>query len=461
MLNLSEFNNVHCIGIGGVGVSAIAGLLLKRGYNITGSDMQETKYTKKLSKAGAKIYIGHSAENVEGADLVIYSAAVPESNPEIARAKELNITLATRAEALGAIMDQYHEGIAISGTHGKTTTTSMVSLILENAGMDPTVINGGDISEFGANYRDGNSQYFVLEACEYMNTFLDLRPMVGVILNIDIDHLDFFKNVDGIVNAFSKFSSNIKEGGILVANGDISYIESIIAESPNVVTFGLSEGCDYQGCDIKIGKNGMPDFEILYKNESLGRLNLCIPGEHNIYDALAAFACCHQLGVDAKSIIGTLEEFHGAKRRFDIVGKTSGGAILVDDYAHHPTAIKVTLSAAQDVPHNRVWCVCQPLTYARTVNQFDEYLEAFHDADILIVTEIYSSRETETFGMTAEKLANALKEAHPNRNIMYISSMEDIADKILAEGEENDYIITMGGGDVNNILEIAMTKDQR
>ena len=460
MINLNDHKHIHCIGIGGIGLSGIAEILLARGYKVSGSDMKESEITEALSAGGATIYTGHRAENVEDADLVVYSAAIADENPEIQRAKELGIPTASRAEILGILMDEYKKSIAISGTHGKTTTTSMVSLILERADFDPTVLVGGNMAEFGGNYKVGESEFFVSEACEYMDSFLELRPEVEIILNIDSDHLDYFKDLDHIVNSFDRFTANLRPNGIIVAYDANPFVQQVIKGMPNVVKFGYASESNYHVGEVHFGQDGMPTFEITHGDNPPWKITLKVPGEHNILNAAASFACCHQLGVDPEVIVETLGEFGGTKRRFDIIGKTKKGVLLVDDYAHHPTEIKATLSASANIPHNRVWCLFQPHTYTRTLALFDEFAEAFEQADVLILADVYAAREQNVYNFSSETLAKKIKETHPDKEIHYISTMEEMAEKVLNEAKEGDLVITMGAGDIYRAGEIIMEKEQ-
>lgn len=458
MINLADHSNIHCIGIGGIGLSGIAEILLSRGYNVSGSDMNESEITEKLIAHGAHFYLGHSAENVENADLIIYSAAIAEENPEMKRARELNIPLASRAEILGILMDEYPDSIAISGTHGKTTTTSMVSLILEEAKYSPTILVGGNLNEIGGNYKVGGEKYFVTEACEYRDSFLELRPEIEVILNIDSDHLDYFKDIEHIVSSFDRFTKNVRPGGKIVAYDANPFINRIIKDLPNTITYGYHANSTYSIQDIKFEQDGMPSFDIVHEGENLGRVSLRVPGEHNILNAGAAFACCYELGVPAKTIIETLHKYKGTQRRFDVIGKTSKGVIIVDDYAHHPTEIKATLSAADNVPHKKLWCLFQPHTYTRTLALFDEFAEAFEKADRLILVEIYAAREKNIHNISSKALADKIKETHPDKVIEYIPDFELLAEKVAAEAEDGDMVITMGAGDIYKVGELIMKK---
>ncbi len=458
MINLSEYKNIHCIGIGGIGLSAIAEILISRGYHVSGSDMKQSDITDNLEKHGAKIYIGHRAENVETADLIVYSAAIAEENPEIIRAREKNIPLAGRAEVLGVLMDDFENSIAISGTHGKTTTTSMVSLILEQAKLEPTILVGGNLAEIGGNVKVGCSKFFVTEACEYRDSFLQLRPKIEVILNIDSDHLDYFKDIEHIVSSFDKFAKIVPEDGKIIAYDANPFVNQVIRDIPGAITYGDNENCTYYITNVAFDGNGMPVFDVNYQGEHLGKVKLSVPGEHNILNAVGAFACCHQLGVSPQTIIDTLDKFKGTQRRFDIVGTTSDGVKLVDDYAHHPTEIKATLSAAHNIPHNRLWCLFQPHTYTRTLALFDDFAEAFAEADILILAEIYAAREKNIYKISSKELAEEIKRVHPDKKVYYMDTFEEIANYVKKNAEKDDLVITMGAGDIYKVGELIIAE---
>lgn len=459
MLNLSELKQIHCIGIGGIGLSAIAEILLSRGYRITGSDMKESEITDKLIEDGAHIFLGHREKNVEGADLVVYSSAVSFDNPELVRAKELNIPAITRAEMLGHLMREYKNSIAISGTHGKTTTTSMVSLILDKSEMKPTILVGGNLLDIGGNVKVGEGDYFVTEACEYMDSFLSLCPRIEVILNIDSDHLDYFKDIDHIVNSFERFARLVPEDGLIIAYDANPFVKSVVNDLKHVVTFGYNESCDYYASDIKFNSKGRPSFKVNRGEEELCSIQLKVPGEHNILNALAAFACCSSLGIDTGSMVKTLENFTGTERRFDVMGVTEGGIQLVDDYAHHPTEIRATLKAAENIPHNKLWCLFQPHTYTRTIALFDEFAEAFEAADKVVLAEIYAAREKNIYRISSKELMNEIKRIHPAKEVYYFKSFEEIASFVYNNGEEGDLVITMGAGDIYKVAELILNKD--
>lgn len=461
MINLSDYKRIHCIGIGGIGLSAIAEILMSRGYEVSGSDMRESEMTDKLINDGANIYLGHRAKNVENAELVIYSSAVGKDNPELVRAEELGIPTVTRAQALGALMDEYKNSIAISGTHGKTTTTSMVSLILKDAQKEPTILVGGNLSEINGNVYVGKSDYFVTEACEYMDSFLNLKPKMEIILNIDSDHLDYFKDVEHIASSFDKFAKLVPEDGVVIAYDANPFVKSVIEDIPNAVTFGLNESCDYYAKDIDFDNEGMPKFKVCSGGIQLCEVNLSVPGEHNILNALSAFACCHMLGIDAEQIVNTLEKFIGTQRRFDVLGKTYNNIKIIDDYAHHPTEIKATLSAVRNMKHNNLWCLFQPHTYTRTMALLDDFSSAFDEADKVVLAEIYAAREKNIYKISSKTLMNKIKENSPSKDVYFFKEFEEIANFVYNNAEEGDLVITMGAGDIYKVGEMILDKDRR
>lgn len=461
MINLSECNHIHCIGIGGIGLSAIAEILLDRGYTVSGSDMKESEITDRLIAKGAHIFLGQREKNVEGADLVVYSAAVTQDNPEMKHAAELKIPMVTRAAMLGVLMSEYKNSIAVSGTHGKTTTTSMISLILEQAQKDPTILVGGNLSEISGNVKIGKSQYFITEACEYMDSFLSLKPKIEIILNIDSDHLDYFKDIDHIVSSFEKFANLVGKDGMIIAYEANPFVNGIIKEIPNAITFGFNENCSYYVTDITFNSFGMPQFYVNSDGNKLCTIQLSIPGEHNILNALASFACCHSLGVEIDDIVATLEKYTGTQRRFDVIGVTSDNIQIVDDYAHHPTEIKATLSAAQNIPHNELWCLFQPHTYTRTLALFDEFTESFSQADKIVMAEIYAAREKNIYKVSSKELVNEIKKVNPTKDVYYFSDFDEIANFVLNNAQSGDLIITMGAGDIYKVAEIILEKDRR
>lgn len=458
MIDLSQYKKIHCIGIGGIGLSAIAEILLSRGYEVSGSDMKESAETARLASKGARVFIGHRAENADEADLLVFSAAVGHDNPEMKRAEERGIPILSRAQMLGLLMQEYENSIAVSGTHGKTTTTSMVSLILDRAKLEPTILVGGNLAEIGGNVKIGHSRYFITEACEYMDSFLSLKPKIEIILNIDSDHLDYFKDIDHIVSSFDKFAQLVPASGTIIAYDANPFVNQVIRDLDNVVTFGLSENCDYYAANIQFNEEGMPAFDVCHDGQLLSRVQLAVPGEHNILNALAAFTCACALGVEPQLTKETLERYHGTQRRFDIVGTTAKGVKIVDDYAHHPTEIKATLSASENVPHNKLWCIFQPHTYTRTIALFDEFAEAFEKADKLILAEIYAAREKNIYKISSAQLAEKIKETHPHKEVLFMEDFAAIADYVDDQAQRGDMVITMGAGDIYKVGEMLLER---
>ena len=460
MIDLSKYRKIHCIGIGGIGLSAVAEILMSKGYEVSGSDMRESDITENLMDKGAKIFLGHRAKNVENADLVVYTVAVGDDNPEIARAKELGIPTVTRAQALGALMEQYEHSIAISGTHGKTTTTSMISLILKHDNKMPTILVGGNLDEIGGNVYVGDKHYFVTEACEYRDSFLQLRPSVEIILNIDSDHLDYFKDVEHIARSFDKFARLVPPNGIVIAYDGNAFVKSVIEGLPNAVTFGLNTGSDYYASNISFSREGMPQFDVNHGGQVLCRIELSIPGEHNILNALAAFACCHMLGVRPEAIVKTLNEFKGTHRRFDVLGRTQTNVGIVDDYAHHPTEIKVTLAAVKKMRHGDLWCLFQPHTYTRTLALMDDFAKAFDMADKIVLAEIYPAREKNIYKISSSVLMEKIKEHDPTKEVYFFKEFDEIAEFVYANAKPQDMVLTMGAGDIYKVGEMMLEMEK-
>jgi UDP-N-acetylmuramate--alanine ligase len=457
---LSKKKHIHCVGIGGIGLSAVAEILLSRGFTVSGSDMKESEITDRLIGKGATVYLGHRAKNIKGADLIVYSAAVSPENPELALAGETAVARATRAEVLGALMADYENSVAIAGTHGKTTTTSMISLILKDSGRSPTILVGGNLSEIGGNVEVGDGAYFVTEACEYMDSFLSLAPKYAVILNIDSDHLDYFMDIDHIARSFDSFANLTPQNGAVVAYDANPFVNSILKNlKRRVITFGFHARCSYVAADIAFNQAGMPGFSILHDGGALCDIQLAIPGEHNIANALAAFACCHDMGVDATDIRRTLENFEGTQRRFDPLGETENGVRVVDDYAHHPAEIMATLKAAKNIPHKELWCLFQPHTYTRTIALFNEFVEAFDSADKLVMAEIYAAREKNIHKISSGALIAEIKNRRPRKEAWYLADFGEIAAFVRETAKPGDLVITMGAGDIYKVGEMILEMD--
>ena len=371
-------------------------------------------------------------------------------------AKELGIKIFSRAEILGEIAKQYKTVVAVAGSHGKTTTTGMIAHCLTLAGKNPTVHIGGILKKENTNIIVGGHDYFVTEACEYVDSFLSLKPKIEIILNIDSDHLDYFKDINQIVSSFDKFAKLVPEDGTIIAYEANPFVNKVINGLDNVITFGLNENCDYYGKNITFDENGMPGFDVYKKGEFLTHVNLNVPGEHNVLNALAAFACTNSLGVDAKTIADTLHNYTGTERRFDIIGMTQNGVKVIDDYAHHPTEIKATLAATKNVPHNELWVCFQPHTYTRTLALFDEFADAFEGADHLILAEIYAAREKNIYKVSSQQLMEKIKELHPDMDVCYIDNFDDMAVYLKKNTSKGDMVITMGAGDIYKVGDLLL-----
>lgn len=453
-INRDKGLKVHFVGIGGISMSGLAETLLHYGYWVSGSDSHPSEIIDRLISKGAHIQIGHDAANVLGADLVVYTAAVKWDNPELMKAKELNIPVVDRAEFLGQLMKQYKYGIAVSGTHGKTTTTSLIAIIMDNAKLDPTVMVGGEVDALGGNVRPGKSPYFVTEACEYVESFLKLYPYIGLILNVDADHLDYYTGIDHIISSFSKFVDLIpKDGYLIVSSDDDNAMKSAALAKCNIITFGLRSNADWTVKNISYNDMGCGQFDVYYKEAFFSSFKLNIPGEHNISNALCSIACAEIFDISTDVIKKSFLEFHGTHRRFESKGKFDGVAVI-DDYAHHPTEIKATLSAVKNYPHNKLWCVFQPHTYSRTAKLLDEFSHAFNNTDNLIITDIYAAREKDTGEVSSKILSDKVRAQ--GVNVEYISSFEDIVSYVKRNAAPGDVVITMGAGDVYRIGDMLV-----
>ena len=435
---LEKVKHIHFIGIGGSGMCPLAEILHSKGYILTGSDNNESDPLKRIKNLGIKVYMGHAPENVEGAELIVYSAAIAKDNPELVRAEELGIPTMERCDLLGIITRRFDNVIGVSGTHGKTTVSSMITQIFLMNNMDPTAVIGGRLPMINANGCAGESENMVCEACEFVDTFLHLSPDQAVLLNIDNDHLDYFKTMDNLILSFHKFISMAKK---VYLNGDDSLCLKAAEEiDSDIITFGLDSSNDYYAENVHPGKMGM-SFDVFNSKGKLGELELSIPGKHNVYNALAAVAVADCAGVPFEGIKTAIESFTGAGRRFERLGEFDG-ITLVDDYAHHPTEIKATLSAAKKLNHKNVIAVFQPFTFSRTALLKDEFIKALSIADTVILTPIMGSREINTYGISSEDIAAGLK------NAICVDDFNGVVNAINEVAENGDIVITMGGGDI-------------
>ena len=442
---------IHFIGIGGISMSALARILLDDGCTVTGSDMRESHITKQLEKYGASISIGQRKENITDQQLVVYTAAVKEDNPEFVAAKEKGIEIIDRAELLGTIMKRYQNPIAVSGTHGKTSTTGMIAQIYLEADMDPTVTIGGELDVIGGNLRVGKKDIFIAEACEYHRSFLKFFPKTTVMLNIEEDHLDFFTGLDDIIDTFRRLAMITPADGTLVANiDDKNVMKAIEGVDKNIITVGIENSCNYQGYDITHDSADKCMFKIRKNGDYYATVALAIPGVHNVYNALCAFAVADNSGIDKNIICSALGKFIGAHRRFERKGYFNG-ALIVDDYAHHPSEIRATLDAAKNMGFKNIYCVFQPHTYTRTRMLFDDFVKAFSESGInVIITDIFAAREQDTGIVSAKELAEATEGA------IYQASFDDVEAYLRSTLKENDLVFTMGAGDVYKIGEALL-----
>lgn len=446
-------NNIHFVGIGGIGMSGIAEILQNQGFHVSGSDIGINENTTYLEKLGVKVYLGHNAENVHNAEVVVYSSAVNVGeNPEIIEAQKLGIPVLRRAEMLAEISRMKYS-IAIAGTHGKTTTTSMIGLILIEAGFDPTVIVGGRLKDFGGtNARLGNGNWIVVEADEYDRSFLQLLPTIAVVNNIEPEHMDIYKDYDDLLETFTSFSNKIPFYGFLAAGLDDSGVKDILPfVNKKIISYGISRNADFRANNIESSPLGI-QYDLLLDGEYLGKVKLNIPGIHNIKNSLAAITVAKKIGIPTDVCIEALAKFNGVYRRFDVKGE-SKGIMVIDDYAHHPTEIQATLQAARSGWNRRIIAVFQPHTYTRTQKFFKEFARAFDDADIVIVTDVYPARELPIKGVDGKLIANnMIKYGH--KNVYYIPKFDDILPYLQDLVKENDIVITIGAG---NIVRISDT----
>ena len=454
LLDSKDIKKVHFIGIGGSSMSGLAEILMSLGYKVSGSEIKASKATQKLEKLGAEVFIGHSSENINDQDLIVYTVAVKEENPEMVKGRELGIKIIDRAELLGLLMKQHNFGIAVSGTHGKTTTTSMITTIMMEAKLDPTAHIGGELDCIGGNTLIGNSDYFITEAGEYYGSFLKFFPFMAVILNIEVDHVDYFKDLNHIKDTFNKFISLVPSNGYVVACADDANTLSVVSDKNcNIVTYGIKNKANWTAQNITFSDMGFGRYDLNYNDEFIDSICLSVPGIHNISNSLAAIAACYTCGCSIESIKSGLLSFGGSHKRFELKGLVDDIKVI-DDYAHHPSEVKATLDAAQGTHHNKIWCVFQPHTYTRTKAFISDFAGAFSNADNVIITDIYAAREKDPGDIHASKLADLIREK--GRNVIYISDFQDIAKYLDENVMPDDLILTMGAGDIVRVGEMFL-----
>lgn len=445
-----KYSTVHFIGIGGISMSALAEILLSEGYNVSGSDTKDSLIIERLRKLGAKIYIGHDEKNLpENADLVIYTDAISKDNVEYLKAISLNIPVVDRATFLGALMKNYKNSIAVSGTHGKTTTTSMISTILNHSKYNPTILLGGELDEIGGNIKLGSRDLIITEACEYKGNILKYFPTIAIILNMDNDHLDYFKNIEHIQNTFVEYAKKLPENGYLIINNDDAGAEKVIKNTrANVYTYGIQSDADFKAEDIALTEEGYPTYILKTKDGKAYKVKLNVLGVHNVYNSLASIIAAQIFGIPIEEILEKISHYTGVHRRLELKGYYKG-AKVIDDYAHHPTEIKATLNALRNATKGNIYCVFQPHTYSRTKLLLNSFAESFASADKIIITDIYAAREKDTGLIHSRDLVNAIFDK--GFDAIYLSTFKEVEEYLMSHVKKDDIILTMGAGNVYQI----------
>lgn len=447
---LHSYRHLHFVGVGGSGMFPLVQILLAEGYKITGSDNNSGDTIDAERKMGVEVTMGHFADNVRGADAVVYSAAIMQDNIELVTARELGIPTIERSEMLGLVSRRYNNCICIAGTHGKTSTTSMATQILMGAGLDPSAFIGGKLGAIGGSGRAGKSDILVCEACEFVDTFLHLAPDIAVILNIDEDHLDYFKTLENLIASFRKFA-NLSSRVVIINGDDPNSHKAVEGIEQNVLSFGADETSDYYPMNIRWKDGAHCSFDLYFRGKLLTNLTLNVPGKHNVLNAVAACAASLAAGAEPSALAKGLAEYAGVSRRFEILGKRRG-ITIADDYAHHPAEIKATLLAAKELDFRRVWAVFQPFTFSRTAMLLEDFAKALPIADKVVMSAIMGGREHNTYGITTQQLADKIP------NSIWFETFEEIADYVLENAREGDLIITLGCGDVYKCAKLMLGK---
>lgn len=455
-----KYNHIHFIGIGGISMSGLAEILLNKGYKVTGTDSKNSPIIQRLISLGAHIYIKHSKNNIKGADLIVYTDAISSDNEELIAAYESGVLTVDRATFLGALMKNYKYSIAVSGTHGKTTTTSMIATITNNGNLNPTVLLGGRLDEIGGNVKLGSKDYILTEACEYKANILKYFPTMAIILNIDEDHLDYFKNMNHIVDTFVKYGKNLKPDSYLIINNDDAHSKDIIENTKaKVVTFGINKKSNYRAENITYSKEGYLNFILNINDKENWPIKLHIIGKHNIYNALASIAAAHLYGVSMEDIIKNIATYTGVHRRLEVKGYLNG-AKIIDDYAHHPTEIKATLEAVKNTSNGgKIYCVFQPHTFTRTKILLDSFSESFINSDEVIITDIYAAREYDNGEIHSKNLVDAINKK--TSNAIYIATFKETEEYLANNIKSNDIVLTMGAGNVYLIGESLLNNSTK
>ena len=456
---LQDVHNLFFIGIGGISMSSLARLARHLGYHVAGSDRADSELAQKMREDGIPVHIGHSADHLAGYEAVIYTVAITEDNPEYAEARRRGLPMISRADYLGYLMCSYRTRIGISGTHGKSTCTSMLAQIFIGAGTDPTVLSGAVLESMGGAYRIGNNEdYFLFEACEYMDSFLDFSPSLAVILNEEYEHVDYFRDMAQVRQSFRNFADRTRmdgQPGLSVANADdAETMRSLENFEGAVVTYAVDREADYRAASIRYTKDGYPAFEVFRHGEPYGSLTLHVPGYHNVYNALAAIAVADLQGLDREAVLRALREFRGAKRRMQYRGRLDGIPVY-DDYGHHPTEVEATLKGMTHMGYNRIFCVFQPHTYSRLAQLFDRFVLALNVADEVYVDDVYAAREQSIYGADAATLASRIGEKG-----FYLGDREKIVEAVRARMRPGDVLVIMGAGSIEQIFDILPLTDR-
>jgi len=447
---LKNAKTIHFIGIGGSGMCPLAEILHHEGYTLTGSDNNYTDTLQRIMDLGIEVTMGQSADNIKNPDMIVYTAALLPDNPELCAAKASGIPTFERSKLFGAITRMYDNAICVCGTHGKTTVTSMITQILYLSDKDPSAVIGGTLPLIGAHGIVGKSENIVCEACEFVDTFLDLSPDVSVILNIDEDHLDYFKTLENIIKSFRKFAQ-LTTKKLIVNGDDENSMKAVEGLDTPIITFGTSDKCDYYATDITLERGAFPRYKVNYKDTDFGYIQLSVPGMHNVLNSLSAIAAGIDAGATPEQCIAALEKFTGAGRRFEILDKCNG-ITIADDYAHHPAELKVTLEATMKMGYKNVWAVFQPFTYSRTSILFDDFVEVLKIPDKLVMSEIMGSREVNTYGIYTSQLAEKIPDS------VWFNTFEEIVDYVYKNASDGDLVITLGCGDIYKAAKLLIKK---
>lgn len=453
-----NYKKIHMIGIGGSSMSGVAEITASLGVEVTGSDMEETYYVTKLLDKGFKITVGHHPELIDNSiDLIVYSAAIAEDDPERVKAKELNIPQMERAEFLGLLTKSYNNVICIAGTHGKSTTSGMITKCFVNANVDPTVQIGATSFEIGGNNKVGTSDVFILESCEYHESYLHFNPKYAIVLNVDADHLDYFGTFENVKKSFNRFCKLVPEDGFIFKNNDDENSEHIIDDvKGKVITFALHKDADYKAVNYVYDDDGHPSFDVEFNGNIIVHIDLSVTGEHNLYDALATVAVANTYGIDLDIVKSSLATYRGVHRRFEFLGLSKSGAMIYDDYAHHPAEIATTLYSVNKVKHNRTWALHQPFTYTRTKDHLDEFADVLSGFDNIVLTDIYAGREKDIYNIKTEDLVKKIKPLNPN--VYHFSDTDELIKFLNDNLQENDIICSIGCGPVDKISQKLVDK---